>query len=154
MERRSLRRQLATGLNAWRVYVNHFLAPDEPGYHDHPWPFAWSLVLWGSYTEEYLVDGTDGESRGDDHPLTEDGLPMRVLFVRRRRVRWFNWIPGSRQRYHRIAELHPSRFGGRGVVTLFFCGPLSGLNWGHWVPGRGHVDKAVYDAERAGRVGN
>ena len=129
MDRYSLRRQLASGHNPWRAYINHFLAPDDPGYHDHPSKWSFSIILWGSYTEEYLE--WPDYFRGD---LTD---PPVAPVICTRRVRWWNWIPAGR--YHRIAKLHPSRFGGRGVVTLFFCGPLTGRPWGFWVAGKGHV---------------
>lgn len=133
MERYSIRPQYESGHNAYRAYINHFLAPDDPGHHDHPWTWALSIILWGSYTEEILVRPEDDYG----HKMYDAEYRADGTVVLPRHVRWFNWIrPGV---YHRIAELHPSRFGGRGVVTLFLCGGLHGRGWGWWKPGIGHV---------------
>lgn len=142
MDRYSVRAQKASGSNPWRVYLNHFLAPDEPGHHDHPSRWSFSIVLWGSYTEEIL----------ERHP---DRLGMRgkpTAGVKTCRVRWFNWIPAGR--YHRISALHPGP-GAIGTWTLFFAGPLrrdpvtrAARPWGWWVPGRGHVPWQTYRAEQ------
>lgn len=136
LDRFSLRRQGPSGTNPWRIYLHRFWAPDGPGHHNHPSAWSFSIVLWGSYTEEILeVDRT----RLDHDACHEVGPGIWATpFARRvvsRRVRWFNWITADR--YHRIAELHPGP-GARGAVwTLFICGPLTGRGWG-WA-GKGHV---------------
>ncbi len=128
MNRYSLREQGPSGTNPWRVYLHNFLAPDDAGHHNHPSAWSFSIVLWGSYTEEVL------------HPC--GGRVWRSAHSRN--VRWFNWVPATK--YHRISALHPGP-GARGVWTLFVCGPLTGNGWGFWVPGRGHVDQATrFDA--------
>jgi hypothetical protein len=122
MDRYSVFKQKPSGQNEWRVYLHQFLAPDDAGHHNHPFRRSFSLVLWGSYTEEVLVPTSTG------------------LFLHTRRVRWFNWITANK--YHRITKLHPGP-GARGVWTLFFAGPLSGKGWGFWHMGR-HVPRAEY----------
>jgi hypothetical protein len=134
MTRRSLRYMAPDGGGPWRIYLQQFHGPDDEGHHNHPARWSFSLVLWGSYTEERLhadVIGTHTETR---------------------RVRWFNFLRS--QAYHRITALHPRRPGGS-VWTLFFVGPTQldadgnePAGWGFWIPGRGHVDFRVRKAER------
>lgn len=126
-DRYSLRAQGPSGTNPWRVYLHHFLAADSEGHHNHPSAWSFSIVLWGSYTEEVLV-------RPETWGCT--CVPLCGSVIHTRRVRWFNWIPASK--YHRVTELHPGP-GARGVWTLFVCGPLTGRGWGFWQAGRGHV---------------
>lgn len=76
--------------------------------HDHPWWFV-SLILWGSYTEEYVG-------------------PFGNLL--RRRVRWLNLKKATGT--HRIIEVHGN------VWTLVLNGPRV-REWGFhtalgWVP--------------------
>jgi hypothetical protein len=140
LDRYSLREQGPSGHNPWRVYLHKFHAPDAPGHHSHPSSWSFSIVLWGSYTEEIFETPEQIERRwccwGHDHPYRHVGRAYH------RRVRWLNWIVADR--YHRIAELHPGP-GARGVWTLFVCGPLARrpdgtrAGWGFWVPGKGHV---------------
>lgn len=129
LRRWALRRQARDGTNERRIYLHNFLTPDGDGHHNHPWAWSFSLVLWGSYTEEYF-DTPGGQRIIQPAPRT-------------RTVRWFNWLPPGR--YHRIVALHP-RAGS--VWTLFFCGPLTGKGWGFWMPGRGHVPWKERLAER------
>lgn len=126
LDRYSLRAQGPSGTNPWRVYLHQFHAPDGPGHHNHPSAWSFSVVLWGSYTEE-IMTGTSHNT------VVGHGIGPVVA---RRRVRWFNWI--SADRYHRIAELHPGP-GTRNVWTVFVCGPLTGRGWGFWRAGIGHV---------------
>ena len=130
LRRWALRHQARDGTNERRVYLHHFLTPDGDGHHNHPWRWSFSLILWGSYTEEYF------DAPGADVL----GYGARFSRARTRRVRWFNWLPPGR--YHRIVALH-----GR-VWTLFVCGPLTGKGWGFWMPGRGHVPWKKRLAER------
>jgi hypothetical protein len=138
MDRYSLREQAVSGSNEWRVYLNHFLAGDTDGHHNHSFAWSFSIVLWGSYTEEIL--GVDPHAPLDHqaHHQVAPGIWATPFgrSVRTRRVRWFNFIRASK--YHRITQLHPGP-GARGVWTLFFAGPLSGRGWGFFVPGVGHV---------------
>lgn len=122
LTRWSLREQKPTGGGGWRAYLHRFWAGDLE-LHDHPWRWSFSIILWGSYTERYfdLIDGV---------PTPE----------RRRRVRWFNWIPATR--FHQIEELHGT------VWTFFVSGPSHGRSWHFWVPGRGPVRHKQRKAER------
>jgi len=122
LDRYSLRQQTPKSRDAgFRAYLHHFLSGDGDGHHNHPWRWSLSIVLRGSYTEEYFdVPGCAGHV----------AAIMNGVRVRTRRVRWFNWIPDTR--YHRIVELHGSAW------TLFICGPAI-QSWGFFMPGRGHV---------------
>lgn len=43
------------------IYLHHFLGPDEPVMHDHPWDFK-SIILSGGYIEALPTDPSmDGE---------------------------------------------------------------------------------------------
>jgi hypothetical protein len=58
-----------------RVYLHRFVASDpDQGLHDHPWPWAFSILLAGWYWEH-----------------RRDGV---------RKVRWFNWLIGDS--FHRV----------------------------------------------------
>ena len=120
LSRFSLREQKESGRNPWRVYLHKFVAPDTPGHHNHPSTWSFSLILWGSYTEQRF-----------DRPPFARCLPH----ITTRRVRWFNWL--RPHQYHRIQDLHPGP-GTSGVWTLFVCGPLTGQGWGFWRFGAGH----------------
>jgi hypothetical protein len=134
MDRYTLRRQRDSGSNPWRLYLHNILAADSCGHHNHPSTWSFSIVLWGSYTEEVL------------DPLCMSGHHgCRAPRVDTRRVRWWNWIPASK--YHRITELHPGP-GAKGVWTLFVCGPLTGKGWGFFLPGRGHVPHTTMEHTR------
>lgn len=126
------------GTNTWRVRLHHFLGGDDAGHHNHPFKWCFSIVLWGSYTEEILIPC----GWHQDFPTWQTfcgqclGGECRTVT---RRVRFFNWIPWGK--YHRITELHGD------VWTLFITGPRVS-SWGFWVPGRGHVHHEVYKAEK------
>jgi hypothetical protein len=110
LTRYALRAFAPSGKGPWRVYLHQFHGADDDGVHNHPWKWAFSIVLRGSYTETLMC------------PCCETTTT--------RRVRWFNWITSDC--YHRIEALHGN------VWTLFFAGPLSGKGWGFWREGR-HV---------------
>lgn len=58
-----------------RFYLHRFVGSDpDRGLHDHPWPWAGSVILHGWYLEE-----------------TRKGM---------RKVRWFNWLTGDS--FHRV----------------------------------------------------
>lgn len=145
LDRYTARKQNGSGANPWRLYLHNFMAADSVGHHNHPSRWSFSLVLWGSYTEEVLerpkiCTWHQREPRGTagypDYDFCIGGT-CRAPEVRVRKVRWWNWIPASK--YHRITHLHPGP-GARGVWTLFVCSGLTGKGWGMWVAGRGHVD--------------
>jgi hypothetical protein len=121
MDRYTLRRQKDSGANPWRLYL-----------HNIPSTWSFSVVLWGSYTEE-VMEKTSAHRFAVPY-VADCGACQPV--IRSRKVRWFNWIPASKD--HRITELHPGP-GASGVITLFVCGPLTGRGWGFWRPGVGHV---------------
>lgn len=129
LKRWALRSQ-TPGDTPWRIFLHRFYSHDEDGHHNHPWVFCFSIVLWGSYTEEYF-DVPDGH-HGCFHP-DANGAGVCAAYTERktRRVRWFNWIP--RSRYHRITALHGT------VWTLFFAGPRHVDDWGFYFPHRGHI---------------
>lgn len=114
----------------WRARLHHFVGPDDAGHHNHPFAWSFSIVFWGSYTEEVLTfrEAIDWETM----------QPFSYQTIETRRVRLFNWIPITK--YHRITELHGN------VWTLFICGPRVG-EWGFWDEKRGHVPHATYSAE-------
>lgn len=107
-----------------RPMLHHIHRADhERDLHDHPWSWALSIVLRGSYDEQRLVDG--------------DTVVVR-------RVRWFNLLRGGD--YHRITELHGD------VWTLFISGPNI-KSWGFRVWDRAtmtwqHVQHDDYFARR------
>lgn len=46
------------GSKSVRIFLHHFHRGDEGrGLHDHPWDWAWSVILAGGYTEERLEAG-------------------------------------------------------------------------------------------------
>lgn len=103
----------------WRgpsVYLHRFVLPDQDfALHNHPWPWAVSLVLAGGYTEQRLA--------------RMFGLPS---------CEWRRIKPGRLNiirpdDYHRVAELH-----GDETWTLFLVWPRT-RSWGFWLPVRGHV---------------
>lgn len=138
LTRWSIREQKPTGGGGWRVYLHRFWANDLE-LHDHPWRWSFSLILWGSYTERYFDKPADKSD-----PLNESErwttAELEAFQVKRRRVRWFNWIPETR--FHQIEELHGN------VWTIFVCGPVHGKSWGFWVPGRGRIKHKQRKAER------
>lgn len=142
LTRWSLRKQWGDGESekngGFRMYLHRFFSADSE-LHNHPWHWSLSIVLWGSYTEEYFDIPHDRPQRPVNPLGFRYGTPQRT-----RRVRWFNWI--GRERFHQITELHP-RFG-VGPITLFFSGPAHGQSWGFWVPGRGFVAHLKRKEER------
>jgi hypothetical protein len=84
-----------------RCYLHRFVGSD-PGraHHDHPWPWAFSVVLSGWYWEGRLT-GT-------------------------RAVRWFNWIRGDV--FHRVGL--PAEHGVTSVWTIFVHRAVDAKPWG------------------------
>lgn len=89
-----------------RVYLHRFLASDpDRGYHDHPWPWAISIVLAGWYWER---------RRGRAHA-----------------VRWVNVLTGDT--FHRVELPAPParQADGRACVwTLFVHRAVDAKEWG------------------------
>lgn len=91
------------------VYLHHFHRPDiDQHLHSHPWKWAASLVLNGSYTEERL-----------------EGVLGTVTLTEDRHVTRFNFLRDTD--YHSVKELHGD------VWTLFITGPRHGDDWGFLV---------------------
>ena len=139
LDRYTVRKQNESGANPWRLYLHNFLAPDSVGHHSHPSRWSFSIVLWGSYTEEVCHVPQREQDRA--YFVERDLAPAVTV----RRVRWWNWIPASK--YHRITELHPGP-GARGVWTLFVCSGLTGKGWGFWDKNLGHVPHTELDHTR------
>lgn len=75
LDRPYLERYYLFTLFGLRVYLHRFVASDpDRGLHDHPWPWAFAIILSGWYYEE---------RRGR--------CPER---------RWFNWLTGDT--FHRV----------------------------------------------------
>lgn len=98
---------------AWRIYLHRFVGPDpDRGTHDHPWKWALSLILAGSYVEErqdIVMNGIDVLYAG---PIWYE------------RVRRFNFLLGTD--FHRVATLDDNR----DVWTLFIHHPTNEKQWG------------------------
>lgn len=77
-----------------RFYIHRFVGSDPArGLHDHPWPWAGSLVLSGWYWEE--ARGTE------QHAITQVLAQLHgTTGIVRRKVRWFNWLTGDS--FHRV----------------------------------------------------
>lgn len=90
-----------------RFYLHRFVGSDpNRGLHDHPWPWAGSVVLRGFYYEE-----------------TRNGL---------RKVRWLNWLTGDT--FHRVI-LHPEGWDKLTPCwTLFFHRAAYTKPWGFLRP--------------------
>lgn len=116
-----------------RWFLHNIKRPDYEEYaHNHPYRWQLSFILSGSYDEEYL----EGLPDRDGHPSRRLSI-LLDNFVRKRRCRFFNWIPNDR--YHRITKLHGD------VWTLFIHGPKHGKSWGFWLPGIGHVHNELME---------
>lgn len=101
-----------------RFYIHRFVGSDPArGLHDHPWPWAGSVVLSGWYLEE--IRGT--EAAAITRILAEMNGTTGVI---RRRVRWLNWLTGDR--FHRVV-LPPGR---SECWTLFFHRAAYTKPWG------------------------
>jgi hypothetical protein len=86
-----------------RCYLHRFVGSDPArGLHDHPWPWAGSILLSGSYLEQ-----------------TRAGLA---------RVRWFNWLLGDS--FHRVVLDQDAMDQPIFVWTLFFHRAKYVKHWG------------------------
>lgn len=101
-----------------RFYLHRFVGSDPArGLHDHPWPWAGSIVLSGWYWEE--LRGTE------QHAVTRALAELHgTTGIVRRRVRWFNWLTGDS--FHRVVL--PD--GDRPCWTLFFHRAAYTKPWG------------------------
>lgn len=91
-----------------RPMLHHFHRPDgDRALHNHPWEWAFSIILAGGYTEERRLDAESelyGEARTEV-----------------REVRRFNVLSGAD--YHRVVELKGDTW------SLFVTGPRA-QGWG------------------------
>lgn len=105
------------------AYLHRFVGSDgDREVHDHPWRWAFAIVLCGLYFEERLT-AFDPESG---------------WLYRFRPVRWFNLI--GQTTFHRISVVRP------GTWTLFIHGPRT-KGWGFLKRSRvetGAVDGVLY----------
>lgn len=124
-----LTRVLSPRLFGCRLYLHHFHRPDgDRNLHSHPWKWAASLILSGSYDEERIAPDADDIVRL--YEASGAGKAHRGMFTRGRRVRWFNFL--RKGDYHAVTKLHGD------VWTLFLVGPSHGEGWGFLVDGE-HV---------------
>lgn len=106
----------------WSIRIHHILKEDsDRDLHDHPWN-ARTIILWGSYTEQRLIDR-------DDPVLDQLVVPDRAQVTE-----YIDRNPGDTAtlnfgEYHRIDSVSPG-----GVFTLFISGPKMG-SWGFLVDG-------------------
>ena len=97
-----------------RFYLHHFVGSDPArGLHDHPWPWAGSVVLSGYYLEERR--GTTGTVRHT--------------------VRWCNVLTGDS--FHRLV-LPTVANQGQPCWTLFFHRAVKAKRWGFLLPMESH----------------
>lgn len=90
-----------------RFYLHRFVGSDpDRGLHDHPWPWAGSVVLHGFYYEH-----------------TRKGL---------RKVRWLNWLTGDS--FHRVVLPLDSWDKFKPCWTLFFHRAAYTKPWGFLRP--------------------
>ncbi len=112
------------GRHAWfplTVYLHRFERPDNDRHlHNHPWPWAVSLVLAGGYTEV----------RRSTFWSTQ---------YRQLRAGSLNFIGPNT--FHTVSHLYGETW------TLFVVGRKV-QSWGFDVPGRGVVEWRQYHAER------
>lgn len=122
-----------------RPFLHHMHREDlDRDLHNHPWAWAISIVLSGSYDEVRLTPDAE------DLALLAAYVPRSILtlsdFVITRRVRRINVL--TSRDYHRITQLHGD------VWTLFITGPRV-QEWGFLVEGK-HVPERDY-LTRTGR---
>lgn len=126
-----------------RFYLHRFVDSDPArGMHDHPWPWAGSVVLSGYYLEE---------RRGlERHAITQS---MARVFgtegTTRHRIRWFNFMLGDN--FHRVVlprvwteikddagKTVGQAYGPAPCWTLFFHRAMFSKPWGFLRPMEGH----------------
>lgn len=119
-----LTRVLFPRLLGFRPMLHHFHRPDgDRALHNHPWSWAFSIVLRGSYLEERRLDPEQVHGTG--------ASPLGTREVRR-----FNVLTAGD--YHRVVELRGD------VWTVFVAGP-SIQEWGFldrgiFTPWRKYID--------------
>jgi hypothetical protein len=111
-----------------RFYLHRFVDSDPGrGLHDHPWPWAASIVLSGWYWEE-----TRGFETNPAAQALAEALGTKKGTIRKK-VRWLNWLTGDS--FHRVvlpldwSTLKPSP-----CWTLFFHRATNVKPWGFLYP--------------------
>ena len=106
------------------VYLHHFHRPDDDReLHNHPWPWAVSLVLAGGYDE-----------------LRRDcGEHEHVLRQRRYRAGSVNVLRADT--FHRITALE-------GAPWTLFIVARKVQGWGYYMPDRGFIPWRQHEAEK------
>lgn len=114
------------------IYLHNIRLPDaDPALHNHPWPWAYSLILHGGYQEQR------GNGSGWHYTRIRAGQ--------------FNTLKKPRD-FHRIADVYEYRFlsgetvRGEGCWTLFVTSPQHS-QWGFSVPGQGYVPHQIRNPE-------
>lgn len=114
-----------------RFYLHRFVGSDPArGLHDHPWPWAGSVVLAGHYIEE---------RRG--YEQNETAIVLSRFFgtegTTRTRVRWFNWMTGDT--FHRVVLDKGLDNLEQPCWTLFFHRAVNAKPWGFLRTIEGHT---------------
>jgi len=108
----------------FNIYVHNILHSDEDLYpHDHPWAFM-SLILWGSYLEEWLGAYEDWYYRRTGR-LRKDKRSMGSLII------------------HRAKDFHKLTLHTRSVWSLVFTFGKRRPSWGYQTP-QGWIDFQSY----------
>ena len=108
----------------FRVMLHHFHRADaDRALHNHPWRWAGSLVLCGSYVEDRLDADIAAIVSSSWFRTLRAKLDLEPVIdaVTRKRVRWVNWL--TDQDFHRVDRLEGD------VWTLFIAGPRT-QDWG------------------------
>jgi hypothetical protein len=106
-----------------QVRLHRFHRGDlERALHNHPFRWALSIILSGSYDEERLAPDADDLARL--YECATGAKAPKSLFTTTRHVRWFNFLTDSD--YHAVRDLHGD------VWTLFIVGPRT-QEWGFLV---------------------
>lgn len=139
LERYILRGGMAQNGDQTNFYLHRFHQPDDDrGPHSHPWRWSASLILWGGYVEERLIN--------PDLDRRDYGYVQRCN-ERVYREGSINFIDMTA--FHRISKLLPRE---GEVWTLFTTGPKHSLSWGYLIDGR-YVPKATSGGCRGCKLG-
>lgn len=123
----------------WNLYLHCFHTDDHRTPHNHPWAWAYSLILWGSYVEWRLSSDCTAADRlgpgrlcpGGGHHIVDRCRVFRALDVNRLDDKTF----------HRVDLLTKQ------VWTLFLSGPRV-QEWGFTEDGGKTVVPAAEWVER------
>jgi hypothetical protein len=100
------------------LYLHHFHRSDsDQALHNHPWRWAWSLILAGGYSEERRVSIRGSEDGGPEHEIGDT--------VIRRNIRPGRVIRINADDFHRVDLFEEDSW------SLFLAGPKN-ASWGFW----------------------